>query len=218
MNKKINFNIKISKAKARAITFLAIASFLLIFALFTSKTLLRLYVYQDRVLAAQQTSISNITKDQQVANSVVNAYKTFVNQPINIIGGPSSGTSTTSGNNAKIILDALPQTYDFPALMSSLQALLTIPGVTIDSLSGTDSSLTITQSESPTPIPIAFSVTGSYTSIQNFLSTLNKSVSPIDVLSMELSGTDSDLTATITAQTYIYNPSTGILTNTEVIQ
>jgi len=218
MKNKINFSIKLDKVKTRAMTHLAVTSFILIFGLYTSKTLLQLYVYQGRVISAQKLSIANINKDQQVANNVETAYKEFVNQPINIIGGASSGTGSTSGNNAKIILDALPQTYDFPAIMSSMQALLTIPGITINSLSGTDSSLTLIQSASPTPIPISFSVSGSYNNIQNFLSVLNRSVSPIDVLTIQLTGTDTDLTATVTAQTYYYAPSSGVFTSTEVVQ
>ncbi len=218
MKAKLNTKIKIDKAKANAVTSLAIASFLLIFGLFTSKTLLGFYIYQGRVLSAQRTSINNIVQDQQVANNVQSAYTNFINQPVNIIGGSSTGNGSTSGNNAKIILDALPQSYDFPAIISSLQALFTMPGITVESLTGTDNSLSLVQSAQPVPIPISFSVQGSYTNIQNFLAVINRSVSPIDILTIQLTGTDADLTASITAQTYYYNPSSGIYTSTEVVQ
>jgi hypothetical protein len=218
MKTKLNIKIKIDKAKANAITSLAIASFLLVFGLFTSKTLLGFYVYQGRVLSTQKTSISNIAQDQQVANSVENSYTKFINQQFNIIGGASVGNGSASGNNAKIILDALPQTYDFPALMSSIQALFTIPGITVESLTGTDNSLSLVQSSQPLPIPLSFSVQGSYTNIQNFLSVIKRSVSPIDILTIQLSGTDTNLTASITAQIYYYNPPSGIFTNTKVVQ
>jgi len=218
MKTKLNVKIKIDKAKANAVTSLAVASFLLIFGLFTSKTLLGFYIYQNRVLSAQKTSINNIVQDQQVANNVKSAYTSFINQPINIIGGSSTGNSSTSGNNAKIILDALPQTYDFPAMIASLQALFTMPGITVESLTGTDNSLSLVQSAQPVPIPISFSVQGSYVNIQNFLTVIKRSVSPIDILTVQLSGTDTTLTASITAQTYYYNPTSGLYTSTEFIQ
>jgi hypothetical protein len=218
MNKKLKLNIKFDKTKTRAIASLAIASFLLAFSLFASKNFLQLYVYQQRVITAQNASILNINQDQQVVNNVVSSYKQFVNQPTNVIGGTSTGTSSTSGNNAKIILDALPQTYDFPALISSIQALLTVPGVTINSLTGTDNSLQLIASSAPSPIPISFSATSSYTGIQNLLSVIKRSVMPIDILSIGFTGTDAKLTASITAQTYYYNPPSGLITSTETIQ
>lgn len=218
MRSKLNLNIKIDKTKSRVITNLAVTTFVLIFGIFTSRKLLSLYVYQTRVISTQKTSISNIVNDQQVASNVVSAYKKFVNQPINIIGGTSTGSGSTSGNNSKIILDALPQTYDFPAVIASVQELLTTPGIILNTLTGTDSSTVISQSTKPTPIPLSFSVSGNYSSIQKLLGVLNKSVEPIDILTIQLSGTDTYLTANIAAQTYYYNPPSGIITSTETVQ
>jgi hypothetical protein len=218
MASKLNINIKLNKEKSAVVRNLSIATFLLVFGLFASKKLLSLYVYQGRVITTQKTSIANIINDQKVASNVVSAYKTFVNQQINVIGGTSTGTSSTSGNNSKIILDALPQTYDFPAIISSVQVLLNSPGIIVNSLTGTDSSTIVAQSAQPVSVPISFSVSGSYSSIQNLLSVLNKSITPIDILSVTLSGTDSYLTASVSAQTYYYNPPSGIITSTEAVQ
>jgi Tfp pilus assembly protein PilO len=215
---KLNINIKLDKSKTNSVTLLAIACFILIFGLFAIKSMFGFYAYQSRVISSQKASLANINQDQQVADNVENSYKTFVNQPNNIIGGSSTGTTSTSGNNAKIILDALPQTYDFPALMASMQSLLTIPGISISGLSGTDTSLSQVQSAQPIAIPLTFSVQGSYSSIQNFFGDLNRSVLPIDVLTVSLTGTDANLTATVTAQTYYYSPTSGIFSSTEVIQ
>jgi len=218
MASKLNINIKLDKEKSAVMKNLAIASFLLVFGLFASKKLLGVYVYQGRVIDTQKTSIANIVSDQKVASNVVKAYKNFVNQQINVIGGTTTGAGSTSGNNAKIILDALPQTYDFPAIISSVQVLLNSSGILVNSLTGTDSSTVLAQSPQPVPIPLSFSVSGSYSSIQSLLSTLNKSITPIDIKSVTLSGTDAYLTASISAQTYYYNPPSGIITSTEVVQ
>ena len=218
MANKININLKLDKTKSRVVTHLAIATFLLVFGLLASKKLLSLYVYQGRVIDTQKTSIANIISDQKVADNVVTAYKSFVNQPINIIGGTSTGTGSTSGNNAKIILDALPQTYDFPATIASMQQLISVPGLIINSLTGTDDISAAVQSAQPTPIPISFSVSGPYATIQTLFNTLNKSVSPIDILSVQISGTDAYLTAAFSAQTYYYDPPSGVITSTEAVQ
>lgn len=215
---KLNINIKLDKSKTSSVTLLAIACFVLIFGLFTIKTLFGFYAYQNLVISAQKSSVSNINQDQQVANNVETSYKSFVNQPNNIIGGSSIGTTATSGNNAKIILDALPETYDFPALMSYMQSLLTAPGITIDSLTGSDTSLSQVASSEPIPIPISFTVAGSYSNIQNLFSVLNRSVSPIDILTITLGGQDTNLSVSVTAQTYYYEPPSGIFSSTEVIK
>lgn len=218
MKTKLKFQIKLDKKRADSVALLALSSFILIFGLFTSKQLLGFYLYQSRVISTQKTSISNIMSDQQVANNVETSYKSFVNQPTNIIGGSSVGTAANSGNNAKIILDALPESYDFPALISSTQALINLSGVTIESITGTDQSLTVVQSAQPTAIPLTFSVLGNYSSIQNFFSVLNRSVSPIDILSINMTGTDASLTVSVTAQMYFYNPQSGLTTSEVIVQ
>ena len=215
---KLNISIKLDKDKTTVAVYLAVASFLLIFGLVSCKALIGQYVYQSRVISKQNATITNISTDQKSADNIIGAYKTFVSSSTNIIGGSLIGTDSNSGNSAKIILDALPQTYDFPALMTSLQSLTTVPGVVVNSLSGSDTSLSVTQAVSPTAIPISFSVTGSYSSIQNFLNVLQNSVRPIKIKNLALNGTDSALTASINAETYYYNPPSGLVTSTETVR
>ena len=75
MAKKLQLNkqIHLDKQKTRVAVNLAIASFLLIFGLVSSKALLGQYVYQNRVIAAQKGTISNIAADHQTADNIVSA-------------------------------------------------------------------------------------------------------------------------------------------------
>jgi len=75
------------------------------------------------------------------------------------LDGTHGGSGDNDGSNSKIILDALPSTYDFPALASSLEKLLASKGVPVSSLSGTDDQLnqeTNTSSPTPAPVPMPF--------------------------------------------------------------
>jgi Tfp pilus assembly protein PilO len=115
----------------------------------------------------------------------------------------------TSDKNSKIILDALPSKYDFPALATSLEKVITDSGAKITSITGKDNEAEAKQdSPDPKPIEMPFSISsnGSFATAKNLISNLEKSIRPIKVTSITLSGSDSNLQSTIVATTY-YQPS-----------
>src|ERR1035438_5306204 len=116
--------LKIDKANSTIVLVLAICSFVFVFSLVASKALISQYTYQNRVTSARQTTVNQLNTDKQEATTLINSYNTFINQPANIIGGSSSGTGNQDGTNVKVILDALPVKYDFPALVTSVQNLI----------------------------------------------------------------------------------------------
>lgn len=196
---------RIKKYTNQIVIFLGLGIFLSLFFLFSVKILLARYNYQAKVIGLQQKALTTLNSDIAASNSLKSAYSNFVNQPVNIIGGISSeANSIKGGDNAKIILDALPSSYDFPELVTMLQSLLLSQGVTVNSISGTDQSGNVS-STGVTPIPFQVSVSGSYTQIQNLMSTFESSIRPIDILQIHLSGNQSNLTLVISAQTY-YQP------------
>lgn len=134
--------IKLDKANATTVGVLAVASFVIVFCLFAIKAMVSQYQYQSKITSAQQATVNQLNSDKTAASQLINSYKAFINTPINIIGGTSSGTGSQDGNNAKIILDALPSSYDFPALVTSVQNILASDGVDITSIAGTDTSAT----------------------------------------------------------------------------
>ncbi len=196
---------RIKKYTNQIVIFLGLGIFLSLFFLFSVKILLARYNYQAKVIGLQQKALTTLNSDIAASNSLKSAYSNFVNQPVNIIGGISSAAnSIKGGDNAKIILDALPSSYDFPELVTMLQSLLLSQGVAVNSISGTDQSGNVS-SNGVTPIPFQVSVSGSYTQIQNLMSTFESSIRPVDILQIHLSGNQSNLTLVISAQTY-YQP------------
>ena len=224
--------LKIDKANSTIVLVLAICSFVFVFSLVASKALISQYTYQNRVTSARQTTVNQLNTDKQEATTLINSYNTFINQPANIIGGSSSGTGNQDGTNVKVILDALPVKYDFPALVTSVQNLISGQGVIVNSITGTDTSgaagtatsasATATPTIPTTPgapiaIPFTFTVQGSYAAMQGVLTSIEKSIRPIQIQTIGLSGSDTSLAMIVTAQTY-YLPSTGLNITSETVK
>jgi hypothetical protein len=202
--------ILIDKTNSRIVIYTSIAAFMVVFTLVASKTLIGQAMYQNRVISAKKVAVAQLKTDVQSTTNLVTAYKAFVSTPQNVIGGDPSGNGPKDGDNAKIVLDALPSKYDFPALATSLESVLNGQNVQIQSITGTDEEATQSSNDSsskPTPVamPFQISVTGNYQSIQNLVAAFNSSIRPFQVQTMLLSGDQSNMTLTLTAQTY-YQP------------
>lgn len=214
--------LKIDKANTTMVAVVAVAAFVVAFSLVTSKVLLSQFNYQNRVIGAKRTAVNQLKSDKSAVSDLVSSYKAFVNTPQNVLGGNPTGTGQNDGDNAKIVLDALPSQYDFPGLVSSLENVLSNQGFNIDSISGTDQQLSQQGDQSsnnpaPQQIPFQLTIDGSYSSIQNAVDILQHSIRPIVIQNIDLSGTDSDLTANITAYTY-YQPAKTFSIKTEVVK
>lgn len=225
--------IKIDKANSSILIILSVCSFVFVFSVIASKSLVSQYAYQSKVSQAQQTTVNRLNSNQQAATTLISSYNSFNSQSTNIIGGSSTTTSSNQdGTNSKIILDALPDTYDFPALITSVQNLINIPGLTISNLAGSETSANAPSTTTPVTgaatttvaipggaiaLPVTFTVTGPYTTVIAALGNLERSIRPIQVLTLTISGSDSNSTMTVTAQTY-YLPSNGFITKKETIQ
>ena len=116
--------LQIDKANASMVAFLAVAAFIAVFSLVASKALLSQRSYQSRVIAEKKKALTQLKTNNQAATELVAAYKSFVAAPENIIAGSASGSGDRDGDNAKIVLDALPSKYDFPALVTSIEKIL----------------------------------------------------------------------------------------------
>lgn len=206
----------------KMISTIAVAVFVAIFALVSTKTLLGQYGYQNRVISAKHVAVNQLKIDATTVKQLVGSYKAFVGTPQNVLGGNPAGSGQNDGDNAKIILDALPSKYDFPGLVSSLENMLSNQGYTINSITGTDQSLTQQSNQaSATPslvqMPFQIGVTGPYSSIQQLVNTMQLSIRPFIIQTIDISGNDSSLTATISAYTY-YQPEKDFSIQSEVVK
>lgn len=212
----------ISKANAQTVTVVGIAAFVTVFCLVASHAILSQTQYQSRVTKADTTAHQQLLKNIKAYKNLSAAYQAFNSESTNVIGGSSTGTGSNDGGNAKIILDALPSSYDFPALTSTIEKILTDENFTISGISGTDAQLTEQTNNSsatpqPVPIPFSFSVTGTnYTSIQQLMTTLQESIRPIQIDQLTISGTDNSLDVSVNAHTYYQPGKTLDITKQEV--
>lgn len=202
--------ILIDKTNSRIVIYTSVAAFMVVFTLVASNTLIHQAMYQNRVISAKKVAVAQLKTDVQSTSNLVTAYKAFVSTPQNVLGGDPNGTGPKDGDNAKVVLDALPSKYDFPALATSLEKVLTSQNVQIQSITGTDQEVAQSGDESssnPTPVPMPFqvSVQGNYQSIQNLVAAFNSSIRPFQIQTMLISGDESNMTLTMTAQTY-YQP------------
>jgi hypothetical protein len=211
----------ISKANAQMVAVVAVASFVTVFCLVASHAVLSQNSYQARVITAKDKANSQLKSNITAYNNLANSYEKFVSTPTNVIGGNPSGSGSKDGDNAKIILDALPSSYDFPALASSLEQLLS--GYKITSITGTDDQVnqqTNTTSVNPQPVsmPFTFSISNaSYASVGQLITTLQQSIRPIQIDSIDLSGASSDMTMTVNAHTY-YQPGKSVSITKQVVK
>ncbi len=212
----------IDKARAKTLIAMSIAAFVIVFCLVASKAVLSQNEYQARVTTAKEKAHQQLLKNISAFNSLVSNYHAFDTAPTNVIGGTASGTGNNDGTNSKIILDALPYTYDFPALTSSIEKILNNKGLKIAGLTGTDEQVaqqSNASSPSPQPvsIPFGFSISNAnYASIQQLITVLQGSIRPISIDALDLSGSMNSMNLTVTAHTH-YQPAKSLnITKTAV--
>ena len=212
----------ITQANKRIVTATAVAAFVVVFSLFAAKSLIGQAAYQNKVISGKKKAVAQLKADLNARDDLVTSYKAFVGTQQNIIGGNPTGTGAKDGDNAKIILDALPSKYDFPALTTSLEKIINDQGLQITSISGTDDEIAQSanqSSSSPQPVamPFQIQVNGSYAAVQNLISVLDRSIRPFKIKSVELTGNDSSMVASISGQTY-YQPEKNLNIKTEVVK
>lgn len=214
--------VQIGKANTTMVIATAVAAFVVTFSIIAGRALLNKRSYQARVIGAKEKAVDQLQENIEATNTLVNSYKVFVSTPTNVIGGNPTGTGDKDGDNAKIVLDALPSQYDFPALASSLEKILKGNGYRIDSITGVDDEVAQqdtpeTNNPEPVAIPFELAVTTNLAGSKNLLTLLERSIRPIKVQTMSITGSNADMQVSITAETY-YQPQKSLTIQTEVIR
>lgn len=213
--------LEIDKSNSTIMIMLAITCFLVVFTAFASRALLSQRAYQSRVISEKQKAVDQLVANNKAASELSDSYRQFVSGSTNIIEGSATGKGNRDGDNARIILDALPSKYDFPALATSLDKLFTVPGVEVSSVAGTDDELNQASkvgTESTTvEIPFSLSASGSPENIQKLFNVLDRSIRPIHITKLNLSAGGGTLSVQVTAKTY-YQPESIIQYQTKVVE
>lgn len=222
---KMQFSTKrlqISKANAQMVGIIAGAVFIAVFSLVSSKALWTQRSYQAKVIGKKEKARDQLQANIDAVGKLATSYQGFVGSSENVLGGNPAGTGDKDGDNAKLVLDALPSKYDFPALTTSLEKLLTEKNFKIGSITGTDDEVAQsknTTSDSPKPLPMAFSlnVTGSYDSVKDLIGTFEKSIRPFSMSTVSFSGNNGSLQLNITANTF-YQPEKALNIRQELVR
>jgi hypothetical protein len=212
----------ITKANSRMVWATGIAAFVVIFSAVASKALISQAGYQNKVISAKKEAFATLESDLNARDSLVSSYRAFIGTPQNVLSGNPDGSGPQDGDNAKIILDALPSRYDFPALATSLEKLIVGQGLTIVSITGTDDEVAqaanqVSATPAPVPMPFTVQVSGSYDAIQSLVDTFGRSIRPIQVTKLQVTGGDGSMTAIIDAKTF-YQPEKSLNIKSEVVQ
>lgn len=220
--KQLSFKrMQISKANTVMVTAVAVATFVFIFSMFVAKGLLSQRSYQSKVISKKELAKEQLKENVEAKNKLEASYKVFVSKPENVIFGIPDGSGQNDGDNGRIILDALPSKYDFPALATSVEKLLSDQQLKINSINGKDDELGQQNagggSSQPVKLPISVSVAGTYSAIQGLMAKLERSIRPVSVLKITLSGSDQAMKLELTAKTY-YQPEKKINIKLEDVQ
>ena len=210
--------------KDNLVTVIAISSavFILIFSLFTIRALLNQSAYQQNVIDEKKDALKIAKQNNEEVKNLEQAYLSFATEPVNIIGGNPEGTGPQDGSNPKLVLDSLPSEYDFPALSSSIEKLLTDNSYQIERIGGSEAVqsepvegevVDINNLEMPYELVVVTTTDGA----KNLLNILERSIRPFYVDSMQLEGTDANLQVKLTLKTY-YQPAINFRVDTKVVE
>jgi hypothetical protein len=219
-------HLKISQAQSTVLMVLAASIVVSIFCLVSSKALLSQVAYQRKVLHARREALKKLETDETAAKQLADQYhQVFIgSQPVNIIGGKNTTDSSAlppDGDNARIVLDALPSSYDFPALITSVNKILSLNGLSAASINSADESATLENKPSASPQPttllLTASASGNYAVIQRLVKDFERSIRPFDITSMQLSGNGSQISITLSLSTY-YQPAKSFDIQSKVVK
>lgn len=205
-------HIALNRANAQMVAIVAAASFATIFCLVAAKAAFSENRYQAKVSSAEGTAQKQLQTNLTNYANLKNSYNDFDAKNPNIIHGNPQGTGDNDGKNTKIILDALPDKYDFPALASSLEKILVDQGLKVTNITGIDDQVnqeTNLLSATPKQVSMPFSFTVSnadYASVNRLILAMERSVRPLPIDSLSVNGGASNMTIVVNGHTY-YQPS-----------
>lgn len=212
--------IAIDKAYTTVVAAVAVAAFVIIFILVASKTLLDQRSYQSSVIIKKELALQNLKTNIAVADQLTISYQEFVGASQNVIGGNTSGDADIDGDNARIVLDALPSKYDYPALTTSIDKLFRSNGFIVSAIDGTDDEVNQSAAKSsvePTPVemPFEFEINAKPEDGNKMLSFLERSIRPFQVTNITIESKKTQLEFIISAHTY-YQPEKNLDVKTEI--
>lgn len=219
-------HLQINKANSTIMSVIAAATIVTVFCLVSSKALLSQATYQNRLISSKNATVKQLEANKSAADQLVNHYRTVFNNdsPVNLIGARNDKTATAAPpdvDNTRIVLNALPTTYDFPALISSLSKIMSGDNMSSPTISGTDESESASNQPSANPLPVSIKISMSgqndYSGVQRLILDLERSTRPFDVTSLQLNGSQSFMSVGLNLNTY-YQPAKTLESGTKEVR
>jgi hypothetical protein len=241
-------HLQIAKANNMMFIVVALASVLVVFSLISAKTLMGVSSYQHKALKAKHEAVKKLQSNIKAADALKKQYDTFENQNPNVLGGvggadiaeaiakqgEAAGSikvnnqtinlSGQDGDNAKIILDALPSSYDFPALISSMEKIANQDHIPLQGVGGSDqapiaaigaSTAAASQSQ-PVAIPFSLSAQTDYNTVKILINDMERSIRPMDLTTISFSGNGNSMQVSFQLNTYYQTPISLKITQKEI--
>lgn len=197
----------INKANQSMVLSIALAGFFVTFAIIAGRALWVQRSYQAKVITEKEKAVTQLEENIDAVSDLRQSYAAFTGTSDNIIGGNPGALGDRDGDNAKIILDALPSKYDFPAFVSSIEKIMSLKRFPLDSIGGQDDSVNQTSNRGDAPIEIPFQMgteVANNGKIQEFFQTLESSIRPIKVSKVSIGGTESGGSAVLQVEAVSY--------------
>lgn len=198
----------IDKANSTVLIAIGIACFIVVLCTVAGKSLISQMNYQSKVIGQKEKTLKQLKSNEKAVDQLKVSYQEFASARENVLGGNASGTADRDGENSRIVLDALPSKYDFPALTTSLEKLLTGNGYSIESISGTDDEVAQASAESsgvnsqPVEMPFSATVKASNSNTKQLLGLFERSIRPMQISKIILKGETDGIKVTIDGKTY----------------
>ncbi len=216
--------LQLDKTNSSVVIVAAITTVVFVFSLVAAHALYNQSRYQSKVLSAKHKADKQLKDNVTALSQLENEYTIFDKADTNVIGGNGSPAATgdRDGNNARIVLDALPSRYDYPALISSVEKMMQARQIKIASITGTDDEInqeTKSSETSPAVQTMGFSIAGdaSYTSVKALIGDFESSIRPFSLKTLTLTGSDADMNVSSDVETY-FQPAKNLNLTTEVVK
>ncbi len=201
------------------------ASVIVMFAIVASVFLGKQVIFKNKVISEKSNTSS-------ILNNNIDSAKELNKSVDDLTANPDLASAKTQPEeeNIQVIFDALPWRFDGTALGASLQTKLlddlgNIESLNISALSGGSSSegsgeeggdVVSDSSSGAQETDFSFTLTGSDENIQKALKQMEKSILPIQIISISLQASDqtgNTITAIVRAKTFYQPAKKFILTN-----
>lgn len=219
-------HLQIDRANKAVIIATSIGVVVLVFGLFIGRAMLIRQTHQSKVIAGKEAAVKQLKLNIEAKNQIVDSYKKFTADPTNLIGGNASpeATGERDGDNARLVLDALPSKYDFPALAASIEKLFYDNGYAVDSISGTDDEVNqagVQPQSNPqlVEIPLGMQIRNTnFEGTKQVVGLLEMSIRPMKIQSVALtSGEGGSMQIDLSLTTY-YLPEKAMTITTKEVQ